>query len=95
VSQKSSVGTGTGYGLDDRMIEVRFPAEAGNFSLHHRVQTGSVAHLASYPMVTGGSFPGGKVAGAWSWPLISIKFRDQRMREAIPPLHSTFSCCGA
>jgi hypothetical protein len=41
---------------------VRFLAEAGNFSLHHRVQNGSGAHLASYPMGTRGSFPGGKVA---------------------------------
>jgi len=27
---------------------------------------------ASYPMGTMGSFPGGKAAGAWSWPLTSI-----------------------
>jgi hypothetical protein len=32
------------------------------FSLHS-VQTGFVAHPASYPMVTGGSVPGGKAAG--------------------------------
>jgi hypothetical protein len=31
----------------------------GNFSLHHRVQNGSGAHPASYPMGTKGSFPGG------------------------------------
>jgi hypothetical protein len=30
------------------------------------------AHQASYPMGTRGSFPGGKVARAWSWPLTSI-----------------------
>jgi hypothetical protein len=42
------------------------PARAGNFSLHHRVQNGSVAHPASYPMGTKGSFPGGKAAGAWT-----------------------------
>jgi len=46
------------YGLDDRMIGVRFPAGAGNFSLRHHVQTGSGAHPASYPMGTGGCFPG-------------------------------------
>jgi hypothetical protein len=34
------------------------------FFLHHRVQTGSGAHPASYPMGTRGSFPGGKAAGA-------------------------------
>jgi hypothetical protein len=35
-----------------------------NFSPHHRVQTDSGPHSASYPMGTGGSFPGGKAAGA-------------------------------
>jgi hypothetical protein len=28
--------------------------------------------LASYPMGTGGTFPEGKVSGAWSWPLTCI-----------------------
>jgi hypothetical protein len=51
---------------------VRVPLGARNFSPHHRVQTGSGAHTASYPMDTRGSFPGGKAAGAWSWPLTSI-----------------------
>jgi hypothetical protein len=41
---------------------VRVPAGAGNFSLHHRIQTGSGAHPASYPMGTRGCFPGGKAA---------------------------------
>jgi hypothetical protein len=53
----------------------------GNFSLRHRVQTGSGAHPASYQMGTGGSFP-----GDWSWPLTSIYYRGQGMRGAIPPL---------
>jgi hypothetical protein len=56
----SSVGIALGYGLDDRGSRVRFPAGAGNFSLHHRVQNGTGAHPASYPMGTRGSFPGGK-----------------------------------
>jgi hypothetical protein len=60
----SSVGIVLGYGLDDRGSRVRFPAGAGNFSLHHRVQNGSGAHPASYPVGTRGSFPGGKEAGA-------------------------------
>jgi hypothetical protein len=63
-SRNSSVGIALGYGLEDRGSKVRFPAGAVNFSLHHRVQNGSGAHPASYPMVTGGSFPGGKAAGA-------------------------------
>jgi hypothetical protein len=36
---------------------------AENFSLHHRVQNGSGAHPSSYPMGTGGSFPGVKRPG--------------------------------
>jgi hypothetical protein len=39
-------------------------AGTGNFSLHHRVQTGSGAHPASYSVGTSGSFPGGKAAGS-------------------------------
>jgi hypothetical protein len=53
-----------GYGLDDLSSRVRFPAGAGNFSLHHRVQNGSGAHPAFYLMGTKGSFLGGKAAGA-------------------------------
>jgi hypothetical protein len=82
-SRDRSVGIALGYGLGSR---VRFPAGAGNFSLHHRVQNGSGAHPASYPVDTGGSFPEDKAAGAWSWPLTSIKCRGQRMSGAIPPL---------
>jgi hypothetical protein len=52
VSRDSSVGIALGYGLDDRGSRVRFPEGAGNFSLHHCVQTGSGAHPASYPMRT-------------------------------------------
>jgi hypothetical protein len=37
-------GIAMGYWLDDR--RVRVPAGTGNFSLHHRVQTGFVAHPA-------------------------------------------------
>jgi hypothetical protein len=29
------------------------------------------AQAASCPVDTGGSFPGGEAAGAWSWPIIS------------------------
>jgi hypothetical protein len=35
----------------------------GVFSPHHGVQTGCVAHPASYPVGSRGSFPGGKAAG--------------------------------
>jgi hypothetical protein len=50
-----------GYGLYDRGSRVRFPTRSGNFSLHHRVQNGSGAHPASYPVGTRVSFSGGKV----------------------------------
>jgi hypothetical protein len=63
-SRDSSVGITLGYGLDDRGSRVRFPAGAGNFSLHHRVHNGSGADPASYPVDTRGFFPGGKAAGA-------------------------------
>jgi hypothetical protein len=63
MSRDSSVGIPPGYGLDDRSSRFRFPAGAGNFSLHHRVQNGSGTHPASYPMDIIGSFPGGKAAG--------------------------------
>jgi hypothetical protein len=63
-SRDSSVGIALGYGLDDRGSRVRFSAGARNFSLHHRVHNGPGAHPASYPMDTGGAFPGGKAAGA-------------------------------
>jgi hypothetical protein len=43
---------------------VRIPAGSVNFSIHHRLQTGSGAHPASYPMGTRGSFPEGRAAGA-------------------------------
>jgi hypothetical protein len=48
------------YGLDDRAIEVRSPTRAEDFSSSPYVQTGSGAHSASYPVGTGGPFPGGK-----------------------------------
>jgi hypothetical protein len=67
-----AVGIALGYGLDSWGSRVRFRAGTGNFSLHHRVHDGSGVHPASYPMGTRGSFPGGKAAGAWSWPLTSI-----------------------
>jgi hypothetical protein len=37
-----------------------------DFSLLHNVQTGSGAHPASYPMHTGGDFPGRNAVGARS-----------------------------
>jgi hypothetical protein len=42
------------------MIGVRSPTGAEDFYSSIFVQTGSGAHPASYPMGTGGPFPGGK-----------------------------------
>jgi hypothetical protein len=83
-SRDSSVGTALGCGLDNRDSRVRFPAGAGNFSLHHRVQNGSGPHPTSYPMGTRGSFLWVKAVGAWSWQLTTR--RGQRISRAIPLL---------
>jgi hypothetical protein len=48
------------YVLDDRAIGARSPAEAVDFSSSLCVQTSFGAHSASYPMGTGGPFPGVK-----------------------------------
>jgi hypothetical protein len=50
-------------GLRAGLPEFRDQAGAGNFPLCHRVQTGSGAHPASYPVGTRGSFPSGKWPG--------------------------------
>jgi hypothetical protein len=60
VSRGSSGSIVSGYGLDDRAIEVRSPAGTKDFSFNLCVQTGSGAHPASCKMCTVGPFPGGK-----------------------------------
>jgi hypothetical protein len=52
-SRDGSVGIATGW-----TARVRLPA-GHDFYLPHSVQTGSGAHPASYPVGTGGDFPGG------------------------------------
>jgi hypothetical protein len=59
-SRVSSGSIVSDYGMDDRAIGVRSPAEAKDFSSSLCVQTGSGAHPASCTMGTGGPFPGGK-----------------------------------
>jgi hypothetical protein len=59
-SRGSSGSIVSDYGLDARVIEVRSPTVAEDFSSSPCVQTGSEAHLASYPVGTGGPFPGSK-----------------------------------
>jgi hypothetical protein len=63
-SQNSVVGIVTGYELDNRVVGVQVPVGSRFVSLLHVIQTGSGAHQTSYPMGTGGSFPGGKATRA-------------------------------
>jgi hypothetical protein len=97
----SSVGIALGYGLDDRGSRVRFPAGAGNFSLHHRVKNGSGAHPAPYPMGTMGSFPRGKadhslpssaqVKNAWSYTSTTpIRLRGVVLSGAQGQYHTAY-----
>jgi hypothetical protein len=60
IGRDSSVSTVSDYGLDDREIGVRSPAEAKDFSSILCVQTGSGAHPDSCTKGTGGPFPGVK-----------------------------------
>jgi hypothetical protein len=69
-SRNNTVGIATAYWLNDQEIWVWIPVRQ-EFSLLHVVQTGCEAHPTSYSVGTGGFFPGGKVAGTWSWPLTS------------------------
>jgi hypothetical protein len=66
----SAVGIAIAYGLDAGGVGVRDPVGSRIFSSPHRPDR-LWAHQASYQMGTGGSFPGGKAARAWSWPLTS------------------------
>jgi hypothetical protein len=59
-SRGSSVSIVPDYGMDDWAIMVRSPVEAEDFSSGVCVETNCRAHPASYPMGTGGPFPGGK-----------------------------------
>jgi hypothetical protein len=59
-SRGSSVSIVSGYELDDREIEVQFPAEAKGFSSNLSAQTGSGTHPTSCTVGTRGSFRGGK-----------------------------------
>jgi hypothetical protein len=58
MSRGSSGSIVSDYGLHDRVIGVRSPAGAKDFSSSLCVQTGSGAHPASCTTGTGGPFPG-------------------------------------
>jgi hypothetical protein len=63
IAKDSTVGTVTGNGLNDRVLE--FDSQWGKkFLLLHSIQTSSGAYPATYPMGIGGSFRESKAAGA-------------------------------
>jgi hypothetical protein len=57
---KADIGAGIAR---DWMARARFPAGARDLHLLHTIQTSSMAHPASYPSDTEGSFSGSKAAG--------------------------------
>jgi hypothetical protein len=59
IAQRYSAGLRAGWS------GVPVPVGARNFSLHHRVQTGSGANRPSHTMGNRDSFLGGEPAGAW------------------------------
>jgi hypothetical protein len=64
------------------------------FSVLHKVQTSSGVHPTSYTMGIGGPFAESKAAGAWSWPLTSIQYRDQEQWSYIStPLYVFMVWC--
>jgi hypothetical protein len=63
-------------GLDDRGIRVWFMVWIIDFSILHSVSSGSAAQ-SPIRWILGSLSPRGKVAGAWSWSLISIQCWDQ------------------
>jgi hypothetical protein len=90
-SRGCSVSTVSDYGLDDRAIEVRSPAEAKDFSSSLCVQTGSEAHPASCTMGTGGPFPGAKARpgrDADHSPHLVSRSRMSRSYTSSPPCPS-------
>jgi len=70
------------------------PVEAGNFSLHHRVQTGSGPTQSSIQWVPG-LFPWGKSAGGVKLTTHLCLMPRLRMRGAISTRPNTPSWCGA
>jgi hypothetical protein len=64
VSRDSAAGITTGYWLDDRGIGVRVPVGLKIFTSSCRPNRLWSPPKTSYPMGTGGSFPGRKAAGA-------------------------------
>jgi hypothetical protein len=85
-SRDSVVGIATGYGLDDRGIGVPVPVGSRIFSSPRRPD-----RLWGPPNLLSngyreGAFPGGKAAGAWSWPLqLVLRSRKYGSIHLLPP----------
>jgi hypothetical protein len=88
----SSVSIVSGYGLDDRAIEVLSSAGAEDFSCSLCVQTGSGAHPASCTMGTGGPFPGGVTLT--SHPCLVPRSRMSRSYASSTPPSAFMTCSG-
>jgi hypothetical protein len=78
------------------MTVVRFAAEAGNFSLRHRFQTGSRAHPASYQWVRWGSFSGIKQSERKADHLLpsSTEVKNEWSYTSIPSYVQMTRCLG-
>jgi hypothetical protein len=76
-------------GIRARLSGVRVPAEAGNFFLHHRVQTGSGIRPTSYAMDTRGSFRGVERPGreADRSPPSHAAVKNAWNYTSTPPIH--------
>jgi hypothetical protein len=84
----------SGYGLDDRAIEVPFPAEAKDFSSNLLCPDRLWGPPSLLSNGYRGSFPRGyRVAGAWRWPLISIQCRGLEWVGSISPLPPCACIC--
>jgi hypothetical protein len=63
MSRDRAVGISTGYGLNNRGVEVRVPIGSSIFSSPRRPDR-LCCPPSLYPMDTGDSFPGGKATSA-------------------------------
>jgi hypothetical protein len=92
-SRYSVVSLATGCGLDYRWVGIRVPVELRIFSSPRRPDR-LWGYPASYPMGTGGSFPGIKAAGreADHSPPTSAEDKKMWIFTSTPPYAFMTSC---